>query len=62
MRGINTYTLYFLVCAATANACVYPRYVNEPGEDTAQRRCQVGVCPTDHNVKMNLTSSVTRVI
>ena len=62
MRGINTYTLSFLVCAGIANACVYPRYVNETGEDLAQRRCQVGVRPADYNSKITLMNSATRVI
>jgi hypothetical protein len=61
MRGINTYTLSFLLCAGIANACVYPRYVNEPGEDLAQRRCQVGVS-LDYNAKIKLTYSVAWVI
>jgi len=62
MRGINTYTLSLIVCAGIANACVYPRYVNETGEDLAQRRCQVGVRPADYNDKIKLTCSATRVI
>lgn len=61
MRGINTYLLSFLVCTGAAKACVYPRYVNEPGEDLAQRRCQVGVC-LHLNLKTMLTYSVTLVI